>query len=67
MYDAVDCFLMFFLFHASGLVKSTVFQEAFMKEKDHPTLKSLWKDLDAAMKWAKIKSAKLADLSLIHI
>ena len=49
------------------LMKSTVFQEAFMKEKDHPTLKSLWKDLNAAMKWAKIKSAKLAEISATRI
>ena len=27
------------------MVKSTVFQETFMKDKDHPTLQSLWKDL----------------------
>jgi len=49
------------------LVKSTVFQAAFMKEKDHPTLKSLWKDLDAAMKWARLKSAKLAEISATRI
>ena len=42
------------------MVKSTVFQETFMKDKDHPTLQSLWKDLDAAMKWAKIKATQLA-------
>ena len=39
----------------------------FMKDKDHPTLKSLWKDLNAAMKWAKIKSAKLAEISATRI
>jgi hypothetical protein len=39
------------------LVKSTVFQETFIKDKDHPTLQSLWKELDVAMKWAKIKSS----------
>ena len=49
------------------LVKSTVFQAAFMKDKDHPTLKSLWKDLDAAMKWAKIKAARLAEISATQI
>ena len=49
------------------LVKSTVFQEAFMKDKDHPTLQSLWKDLDAAMKWAKIKVARLAEISATRI
>ena len=49
------------------LVKSTVFQETFMKDKDHPTLKSLWKDLDAAMKWAKIKAARLAEISATRI
>jgi len=38
-----------------------------MKEKDHPTLKSLWKDLDAAMKWARLKSAKLAEISATRI
>ena len=49
------------------MVKSTVFQETFMKDKDHPTLQSLWKDLDAAMKWAKIKAARLAEISATRI
>ena len=49
------------------MVKSTVFQETFMKDKDHPTLQSLWKDLDAAMKWAKIKVARLAEISATRI
>ena len=49
------------------LVKSNVFQEAIMKDKDHPTLQSLWKDLDAAMKWAKIKVARLAEISTTRI
>ncbi len=37
-----------------------------MKDKDHPKLQSLWKDLDAAMKWAKIKS-KSAEISATRI
>ncbi len=49
------------------MVKSTVFQETFMKDKDHSTLQSLWKDLDAAMKWAKIKAARLAEISATRI
>jgi hypothetical protein len=49
------------------MVKSTVFQETFMKDKDHPTLQSLWKDLDAAMKWAKIKATQLAEISATRI
>jgi hypothetical protein len=49
------------------MVKSTVFQEAFMKDNDHPTLQSLWQDLDAAMKWAKIKVARLAEIAATRI
>jgi hypothetical protein len=49
------------------MVKSIVFQETFMKDKDHPTLQSLWKDLDAAMKWAKIKTTRLAEISATRI
>jgi heme-degrading monooxygenase HmoA len=38
-----------------------------MKDKDHYTLKSLWKDLDAALKWAKIKAVRLVEISATRI
>jgi hypothetical protein len=38
-----------------------------MKDKDHPTLQSLWKDLDTAMKWATIKAAGLAEIAATRI
>jgi hypothetical protein len=41
------------------MVKGTRFQEKFLHDKNHPTVKSLWGDLIAAMKWAKLKVRKL--------
>ena len=44
------------------MVKSRVFQETFMQDKDHPTLQSLWKELTEVMKWLNIKSERLAEI-----
>jgi len=41
------------------VVKRTRFQEEYLQGKNHPTLVSIWQDLIAAMKWAKIKIRKL--------
>jgi hypothetical protein len=41
------------------VVKRTRFQEEYLQGKNHPTLVSIWQDLIAAMKWAKIKVHKL--------
>jgi len=41
------------------MVKRTRFQEGYLQGKNHPTLKSLWEDLIAAMKWAKVKAHQL--------
>ena len=41
------------------MVLSTHFQEAYFSGKNHPTLKSLWQDLIAAMKWAELDVEKL--------
>jgi hypothetical protein len=49
------------------MVKSRVFQETFMQEKNHPTLKSLWKDLSEVMNWINIKGDRLAEISATRI
>ena len=41
------------------MVISTHFQEIYLKGKNHQTLKSLWQDLIAAMKWAELDEATL--------
>jgi len=41
------------------VVKRTRFQEDYLQGKNHPTLKSLWEDLVAAMKWANVKAHQL--------
>ncbi len=41
------------------VVKRTRFQELYLQGKNHPTLMSVWQDIIAAMKWAKIKAHKL--------
>ena len=41
------------------VVKRTRFQEEYLQGKNHPTLMSVWQDLIAAMKWAKIQAHKL--------
>ncbi len=41
------------------MVISVHFQEAYLKGKNHQTLKSLWQDLIAAMKWAELDEARL--------
>ena len=49
------------------MVKSHVFQETFMQEKNHPTLKSLWKYLSEVMNWINIKGDRLAEISATRI
>ena len=41
------------------VVKRTRFQEDYLQGKNHPTLKSLWEDLIAVMKWANVKVHRL--------
>jgi len=41
------------------MVLSIQFRETFLNSKNHPTLKSLWRDLIAAMKWAKLDVKRL--------
>jgi len=41
------------------MILSTHFQEAYFSGKNHPTLKSLWQDLIAAMKWAELDKERL--------
>jgi hypothetical protein len=36
------------------MIKSTQFQKTYFSSKNHPTLKSLWQNLIAAMKWAEL-------------
>ena len=35
------------------MVKTVKFQETYLRGKNHKTLKSLWKDLIAAMQWGE--------------
>ena len=41
------------------MVLSIQFRETFLNSKNHPTLKSLWRDLIAAMKWVKLDVKRL--------
>jgi hypothetical protein len=41
------------------MVISVHFQETYLNGKNHQTLKSLWQDLIAAMKWAELDEARL--------
>jgi len=42
---------------------NTRFQETFMKEKNHPTLKDLWKKLVGAMEWAELDGQVLKNMA----
>lgn len=41
------------------MVKRASFQEQYLEDKNHPTLKNIWENLIAAMKWAELKISKL--------
>ena len=41
------------------MVLSIQFRETYLVGKNHPTLKSLWQDLIAAMKWAELDKKRL--------
>lgn len=41
------------------MVKRVSFQEQYLEDKNHPTLKNIWENLIAAMKWAELKISKL--------
>ena len=41
------------------MILSVHFQSTYLKGKNHPTLKNLWQDLIAAMKWAELDVKKL--------
>ena len=41
------------------MVKSVLFVKTYLEDKNHPTLKGIWKHLIAAMEWAKITLKRL--------
>ena len=41
------------------MILSIHFQKAYFSGKNHPTLKNLWQDLIAAMKWAELDEERL--------
>lgn len=41
---------------------NTRFQENFMKAKNHPTLKNLWRDLVAVMQWVELDEQELKNI-----
>ncbi|SEH08950.1 Uncharacterised protein [Candidatus Venteria ishoeyi] len=41
------------------MVNTIRFHEDYLSGKNHPTLQSLWTDIMAAMKWAKLKLSHL--------
>jgi hypothetical protein len=41
---------------------NTRFQECFMKAKNHPTLKNLWRDLVAVMQWVELDEQELKNI-----
>ena len=45
------------------MVLSCQFQDIFLMSKNHPTLKSLWQDLIAAMKWAQLDVKRLQKIN----
>ncbi len=44
------------------MILSVHFQSTYLKGKNHSTLKSLWQDLIAAMKWAELDVKKLQSI-----
>ena len=44
------------------IVLSSHFQETYLYGNNHPTLKSLWQDLIAVMKWAELDEMKLWEI-----
>jgi len=44
------------------MIKSIVFQQDYLQEKNHPTLKSLWEDLVGVMTWVEINAKKLREI-----
>ncbi len=44
------------------MILSCHFQEAYLSSKNHPTLKSLWQELIAVMKWAELDINRLAKI-----
>ena len=49
------------------MIISTRFQKIYLSTKNHPTLKSLWQDLIAAMKWAELDSDHLLAITVQKI
>ena len=41
------------------MVKNTHFQKEYLQGKNHPTLKGIWENLIAAMKWTEIQMSRL--------
>jgi len=44
------------------MVKSVEFQREYLQDKNHPTLKSIWEEMKAALVWAKVKIKKLIEI-----
>jgi len=49
------------------MVMNAHFQEVYLSGKNHPTLKSLWQDLIAAMKWAELDEERLQEIRAQNI
>lgn len=45
---------------------NTHFKETFMKAKNHPTLKNLWRDLVAVMQWVELDAQELKEQAAIR-
>jgi hypothetical protein len=49
------------------MIISTRFQKTYLSTKNHPTIKGLWQDLIAAMKWAELDSDHLQAITVQKI
>jgi len=45
------------------MIKSLYFQDRYLKGKNHPTLKNIWKNMLSAMEWSELDSKKLEDIA----
>jgi hypothetical protein len=49
------------------MINSKRFQKLYFSNKNHPTLRSLWQNLIAAMKWAELDIEHLQAIALTQI
>ena len=49
------------------MVKNTHFQKEHQQGKNHPTLKGVWEDLTAAMKWTVVQVPRLKKIVATRI